>query len=181
MSTRVSKRDVTELVYRVLRPPVRGLRKLGRKLLYLEPVEVTQTMIEQPMGNLEIESLLEENDVVRRACEYIDKEVLVEERSTVKPLLGWTQVSYLNHFLESGEPIQNVLGRSLELEIQGSRGVLLLIDPHPDANWGHECWIATYDEDRDDVQADASHFPPPESYERRLRTFKGSCSDDEGA
>lgn len=138
-------------------------------------------MIQQPMGNREIESLLDKNNVVQRAREYIDKEFLDKERSTVKSLLGWTQVSYLNQFLEAGESIRNVLDQPLELEIQGSRGVLLLIDPHPDANWGHECWIATYDEDRDNVRADASHFPPPERYERRLRTYKGLYSDDEGA
>ena len=130
-------------------------------------------MFEQPVANENIEKLLADRDVVRRVGQYIDTHFFVGERAGEKHLLQRSSVSYLNQFVEKGEPLEDALGRPLDLRLQGPRGVLLLIDPEPDANWGHLCWIAAYDERHDELtdKVVENFFPPRQETERRLRSY----------
>jgi len=132
-------------------------------------------MFEQPPPNKAIEEILAAQDAVSRIYKHIDAHFLIGKRAREKPLLQHAQVSYIERFVEKGEPLDDALGRRLDLDLVGPRGVLLLIDPHPDANWGHLCWIAACDEGRQGVKISVveSSFPPREEFGKRLRTYVG--------
>ena len=54
------------------------------------------------------------------------------------------------------------------LRFEGDQAVLLFLDPYPGANWGHPCWIATYDIGREELRLAFSSFPPAETADARL-------------
>jgi len=123
-------------------------------------------MLDAPARNREIEGWLEQGHVVTRVCRHI------EEFSPGR-LPETVQVSYLNRPLERDEEVEDILGergRFAELRFPTPRGLLLLIDPSPHANWGHPCWVATVDED-DTVRVVENPFPPRESPTFRLAVY----------
>jgi hypothetical protein len=96
------------------------------------------------------------------------------DETTAVPDLEHARVSYLNRFVTQDEPLMDVLDRALPESLRGCGGILLVVDPEPDANWGHRCWIALYDVSspiKQQVRVAPNDFPPREDVQTRLRIF----------
>ncbi|MGO8670221.1 MAG: hypothetical protein ACLQVD_02470 [Capsulimonadaceae bacterium] len=92
---------------------------------------------------------------------------------------GVIRLAYRNRPLDPQEIVRDVRGNIIREGWRPSLGVLLVFDPWPYANWGHECWVAGLDAARDigtddwsaehlfpPEEDDASHFVPCATYEK---------------
>jgi hypothetical protein len=122
-------------------------------------------MVDLPARNAELEKILEQEDLVARVCRHI-------EQTQSRRMPEIIRVAYLNRCLRRDEELEDLVGerrRFADLHFDTSLGLLLLLDPSPDANWSHPCWVATVDEHHA-VRAVESAFPPRESQDFRLVT-----------
>lgn len=146
------------------------------------PLNQVPTM---PDKNPQIEEILHGKGVIPLVC----KEIQIDARAPkqrerlislgvksetdfemlLKRLHG-PSVSYRERVLLPWDEIADAAGASLspELHFEGSQAVLLLVDPYPGANWGHPCWIATFDLDNGRIRKVLNDFPPRESADRRM-------------
>jgi hypothetical protein len=104
---------------------------------------------------------------IEQLGEYIaDARELRGVHVSLEMLVTLSHVSYINAFVhnEIVDALGNVLFNSV-----GHRRVVLLVDPFPTANWGHPCWIATYQENgHDRIKVVMNDSPPMEQPEQRL-------------
>jgi hypothetical protein len=129
---------------------------------------------EQGCRDAEIEKLLTEGVILGVRDRILSLES--EAESAPEPeSLERAKVSYLNRFIRRDEPLKDARDRTLSLRLRGDRGILLVVDPEPDANWGHTCWIATCDfwsqDNRDMIRVVSNSFPPREDATSRLRAY----------
>lgn len=85
------------------------------------------------------------------------------------------RIFYCNDYVANHD-LQDALERPLEnLRMEGRRGLLLLVDPDPSANWAHPCWIASIDLEHSEVlRVVRNNYPPLETPERRLVRYAAS-------
>jgi hypothetical protein len=125
---------------------------------------------ERGQQNVALEHVLAHESIVPKVLEHVRSQFLRGEdvfREAPKEI----HIYYMNQPFHKGEEFKDILGQSepfLALGIEGSHGILFLLDPTPSANWAHPCWVATFDLARSAVRAAQSNFPPQESVERRL-------------
>jgi hypothetical protein len=95
-----------------------------------------------------------------------------------------TRISYFSQLLSGDETLLNAVHEPIDLTLPGAQNVLLLVDPDPQANWAHPCWVvaAEYGENASwNVQIAPARYPPLQTQDRRLVTFTGKRSRGERA
>src|SRR5579862_679439 len=147
-------------------------------------------MLEQPEANPLIETVLETHDVIRKTCASICISIqahpaiqkrlasllTVEDYKDLPERVQNACISYGERILRPWDRIGDALGEweslTERLHFKGSQGILLLVDPYPGANWGHPCWIATFDIDNAVIRYMLNDFPPNQATNRQMVPYR---------
>lgn len=126
-----------------------------------------KTIILEP----QIKNWLREYHVVNTVLESIHGRAL---KSAEFALTSYHRVSCLSHVIHPGMELFDALKNRLpELE-PGDYGdaIAIQVDLEPSANWGHPCWLATFQLDRpDQPRLLPRYFPFFETADSRLVTI----------
>lgn len=151
----------------------RVVRMKEGRICFVHPAsklkENNSKMLKQPQRSSQIEKLLKDYNVTTRLRDYIE-EHFRDEDGWSKTSLDEVQFSYRNQWVAPNEELTDALERSENLRSLRipHQGILLLADPEPHANWGHPCWIATFNVEDPQIRAVKNYFPPKEEENKRL-------------
>jgi hypothetical protein len=125
--------------------------------------------MQHPEKNPVIEDIIRDSAIVGELCAAINRSL--EEPAENGPyarLPADTRISYCNRMFRPGQRLLDALGRPYEgMEVPSGEYIALLIDPDPQANWSHPCWVAAVDLQLRWQLAHAA-YPPLECENNRL-------------